>query len=484
MLVALIAFTALLGRFCYLIRPFDSDGSMFIYMGRLITEGGRFGHELVDNKFPTVGLITSVPWRWFGAVWWKYVVLETAMSGAMAWLLARAAGRRFGEYARVPTLLYAIVYLNFTFVVFGGFQLETIQAFFSVLAAGAFLELLGEDGDWRDALAAGLASGIAAMLKPTGLSACGAWLVAAMLFSNHRRWLKQTSWLIAGLSLPAIVTLFYLVHVDNLRDMPALSRQIAEYAKNSSWDRYDLLKPLIVMIIGGFPMFVRFVIFRRPRDQEKVQLNRAAVTFVIFWLLLETIGVVAQRRMYAYHFMVIAPPLALLYGLLPRRDRFAPLAAALIPTCIFSVYGASLLIGRGYQGRIRLADSDYLAAHAKTTDAVWMDDSARLLLETGMQPGSRILLPFLFANSDRAGLDYSERIIRDFELRLPEYVILRGDFDKMLDDQGREILELNRFPVRRANFVIGWRRIRAYVQANYVKEIRLEHDEIYRRVHS
>ena len=73
----------------------------------------------------------------------------------------------------MPTLLYAVVYLNFTFAVFGGFQLETIQAFFSTLAAGAFLEMLGEAGDWRDAFTAGLASGVAAMLKPTGLSPRG-----------------------------------------------------------------------------------------------------------------------------------------------------------------------------------------------------------------------------------------------------------------------------------------------------------------------
>ena len=70
------------GAIC--IRPFDSDGAMFIYMGRLISEGGRFGHELIDNKFPTVGLITSVPWRWFGPVWRQYVLLETAMSLLMA----------------------------------------------------------------------------------------------------------------------------------------------------------------------------------------------------------------------------------------------------------------------------------------------------------------------------------------------------------------------------------------------------------------
>ena len=50
---------ALASRLCYLFRPFDSDGSMFIYMGKLVSEGGRFGTDFVDNKFPTVGLMMS-----------------------------------------------------------------------------------------------------------------------------------------------------------------------------------------------------------------------------------------------------------------------------------------------------------------------------------------------------------------------------------------------------------------------------------------
>jgi hypothetical protein len=69
LLLCLCVISAILGRLCYIVRPFDSDGSMFIYMGRLISEGGRFCHDLVDNKFPSVGLVTSVPWRLLGANW-------------------------------------------------------------------------------------------------------------------------------------------------------------------------------------------------------------------------------------------------------------------------------------------------------------------------------------------------------------------------------------------------------------------------------
>src|SRR3954468_2629156 len=109
LLVTALVVSALVSRLCYLVRPFDSDGSMFIYMGRLVSEGGRFGHDLVDNKFPTVGLITSVAWRACGAHWTPYVLLGAGLSLAGCALLARMAGRHIGRHAMLPALLFALV---------------------------------------------------------------------------------------------------------------------------------------------------------------------------------------------------------------------------------------------------------------------------------------------------------------------------------------------------------------------------------------
>ncbi len=88
-LVAVCIVSALVGRLSYLLHPFDSDGAMFIYMGKLVTEGGRVGYELIDNKFPTVGLMTSGCWKIFGDNWPSYVFLQMALSLAAACLLLR-----------------------------------------------------------------------------------------------------------------------------------------------------------------------------------------------------------------------------------------------------------------------------------------------------------------------------------------------------------------------------------------------------------
>src|SRR5690348_12126357 len=71
--------SALVGRLAYLAQPFDDDGAMFVYLGRVVTEGGRFCHDVVDNKFPTVGLTTSLAYRAFGSWWPGYVLVQTAM---------------------------------------------------------------------------------------------------------------------------------------------------------------------------------------------------------------------------------------------------------------------------------------------------------------------------------------------------------------------------------------------------------------------
>src|SRR5438552_5311199 len=143
LLIALCVVSALLGRPCYLARPFDSDGAIFVYQGKLISEGGRYVHDFVDNKFPTVGLITSFFWRICGAWWPGYVISGAVMSAIACYFIGRAARRAFGSQAVLPACLMAIVYLNFITAVFGGFQLETIQAMFTVIAASAALNVVG-----------------------------------------------------------------------------------------------------------------------------------------------------------------------------------------------------------------------------------------------------------------------------------------------------------------------------------------------------
>ena len=482
-LVLLCVSTAALGRFVYVLKVFDADGAMFVYMGKLTHEGGRLCHELVDNKFPSVGLMTSAAWRTFGANWTGYVLLGAVLSVVGALLLGRIARRHVGAHAVLPVSLFAIVFLNFNPAVFGGFQLETMQAFFGILAAGAAFEALRADGDARDAFVVGLACACAAMLKPTGLAAGVAFALALLVTnrSSPRRCATHLSMLLLGLAMPASAALAYLIAADLLVDMPQLARQISTYAKESTWTWLDLFKPPTVAAILGLPFLVRGWVFRRAAHRVHAPVDRALRCFVIGWFVLEIVGVVSQRRMYAYHFLVLVPPAALLFGMIPRRAAVGPLTAALVPAILLSVHGAGSTYSYYAHTPARSPVSDYLLARAHRDDVIWQDEMMRTLIETDLRPAARLPMTFLFANHDRAPLEFGRMLLDDFARTRPKYIVLRSELDRWVQHQADSITELERPSPRRENYFIAWQRIGAYVESNYVAEARIGRETVWRR---
>lgn len=476
LLVALLLGCALVSRMCFLLRPFDSDGAMFIYMGRLVSEGGRIGADLVDNKFPTVGLVTSAAWRAFGANWTGYVLLGTALSLAGALVLGRAASRSLHPTAFWPTTLFALVYLNFNSAVFGGFQLESMQVFFTAIAGAAALEALTRR-DARDAFVVGLCVGTAAMLKPTGLAVLGAFVLSVLL--SRRQVVRLLSGAMLGLAIPVAISLVYLTISGALADLPTIARQISRYSAESAWNAQDLLKPLFVLLIAGFPLLVRGWVFRR--DAIAHSTSKPLMGFIILWALLELAGTILQHRMYAYHFLVLAPPLSLLFGAIARQLRVPALTAALTPVAIFSLVCAAEVIRNPWVGGRDPDVVAFLRTHALPGDRVWQDDTAAVLVQTGLRPGSRHTLTFLFANYDTAPLEYSQRIIDDFRARQPRFVVLRTDLDRYVELQRQCILELSEHPIRSANHKRGWDAIGKYVAANYHAVARTDRDTIWER---
>jgi hypothetical protein len=481
-LIAACLLAALVGRLSYLAQPFDDDAAMFIYLGRVVCEGGRFCHDVIDNKFPTVGLITSLAYRAFGAWWPGYVIAQTAMGVGGAWLLARTAARQFGEAARLPALLFALVYFNLYIAVYGGFQLETMQCFFVILAAGAAMEALRGKACSRDAFVVGLAAGCAAMLKPTGVAVLVAFAVAGIVAWRRTPWklIRHGGAARFGLAIPAVVTLVYLVVTDVWRDMPALYRQISSYAAATPFEWIDVLKPLTVVVIVGFPMLVRGWIGRRDRI-ETGDTSRPIVIFLIAWLVFEFIGVLAQRRMYAYHFLPLAPPAALLFAAIPRRERLAHLAAALLPAAAASIVFGGVLISTADEKRDMTAAAEYLLDHARPGERVWQDWMARTLIETGLEPGSRVPLTFLFMNHDAAPQEFSRMILDDFARLEPEYVVLHTDLEARIADLCLRSPELAASPVRAENYRRAYRAIEAYVKVNYAPEADVGRQTVYRR---
>ena len=493
LLLAVCLASAVAGRACYLGRPFDADAAMFVYMGRLVAAGGRVGPDLVDNKFPTVGLLTSGAWRAFGTSWPAYVGLGAAMS-AVAVLAIAAAG---GERGRLAAGLFAVVFLNLTPVVFGGFQLETPLACCAAVAAMAAVRAIDEDAPGA-AFVAGLAAGCGALLKPTGVAVLAAMAVGIVVRQRARsgrdratagRLFEMAGSVLGGLAVPLGVAGIYLSSTGLWTQLPVTAHRLTAYAGGSVFDGVSWLKLATAGVLVGFPLWVRGVV-GRPRPFRRVEClslrqlgerpDRPGVTaFAWTWLVLEVIGVVAQRRMYAYHFLPIVPPAALVFGLLPRPTRPSQLLAALGPAAALGVVCALHVIATPGDGR--LAVGQYLRARATPGDRVWADNWPRLLLETNLRPGARQPLTFLFADTDAAADADSRQIVADLTATRPAFVVLPADLPAWLHRQTSGIVELSHNPARAAAYTAGWHRIERYTSSHYRREATVGSDAVYRR---
>ncbi len=524
-LAAFLALAAVAVRLSFLSKPFAHDAGVFIYLGKMTGEGGRFCHDVIDNKLPTVGLLTSVLWRAFGPHWTCYVLTQLSLGLIAPLLLARLAGRHIRPAAAPAVGLFAVVFFNFDLLAFSGFQLETIESFFAILAAGAALEALADDSA-ADSFVAGLAAAVAAMAKPTGLAVLAAFGVAMTISAIIRpsapailRLTRHALAALAGAVIPLAVCIAYLYAADILADMPALFRQIARYGAETPWAWPEMIKPLIFLILVGFPFLVRAVIFRRsktiaPISRDSVgsaprtlpsffpfaapdvpsgnspstradTMNPSLPLFALLWFGFEALGIFLQRRAYAYHFLVLIPPAALLFGLIPRPARPSrlpiQLAAALLPAAVLSLLLALPGLAAIPATPPRLALSGYLAAHTLPGDAVWQDEFPRLLIETNLRPGARMPLTFLYLNYDAAPLDFCRQFLADLRDRAPKYVVLPTDIEAKIQMETTLDPPLVRSPTRAKNYAAAWRAMRQFVSQNYEPETVIGKETVYRR---
>ncbi len=478
--IALIvsAVTVRVGFFAY---PFHNDSGLYAYMGKVVAQGGTLYRDFYENKPPGAAMITSAFWRAFGSWWPGYVLAELGLTFIAAAVLARTARRHGGPHAWLATFLAATVFFNFGWAVYSGFQLETIQIFFTTLAAAAVIEALC-GGDWRDALVAGLCGGCAAMIKPNGLAVGAAFAIVLLLQTGLLGW-RRTGKLIAsfalGAALPVSVVVFWVLRTGIASEMPHLMRQIALYGSASPMDSFTIFKLLIVGFVCGFPLLVRGWVFRR-RDAMDDTVQPMLWAFVLIWAGIEALGIVMQGRMSVYHFLPLAPVAALAYGLLPRSNRGVVLAMSLLPIAFLSMqYRGSDLTQLANATQVDPL-SRYLLAHTQRGDSIFVDQTGRVLLETGLNPGTRFSIFYYWFNYDDAPQDYCRGMIRDFQQREPKYIAVGHDADKSLDHMADDPIMKYR-PVRQQNARLAWKEFRDYLAAHYQFETRVGENDLYRR---
>lgn len=468
---------ALVVRFSFLAKPFDADGALFVYMGKLVDEGGRFGIDLIDNKPPTVGLMTSLAWRAFGGDWLGYVATSAAMSVIASLAIARAVSwARPGRFALSFSL--ALVLLNIQPFVFGGFQTETLQTTFAALACAMGVAALARY-DWRDALAAGLCAGCAAMFKPSGLAVLAA-LAISLVIAFRLRSAKLLASMVFGALIATSFGAVYLGVSGSFGYFVAQTNEAARYAANSAIDWFAAFKLATVLGTILLLIFVAMYFGRQVDGEAKPNARfRSIVLIGLFWLAIEAVGVALQRRMYAYHFLPMFAPASMLLALLPKSlSARTTLIAWILPLALSFDQTRSMYLQKPDD---RLALTGYLQQHAGRNDRVWIDGYARLLIETDLKAGSRLPLTFLFINDDDAPLRYAQMLLNDLEMNDTRYVVLPHDIGGIVKHHIAHNRELAAFDVRRDNYARAWNQIEQAIQRDYSFEARIDGMDVFVR---
>jgi hypothetical protein len=321
------------------------------------------------------------------------------------------------------------------------------------------------------------------MVKPSGGGVAGAFRIALL---PHPRLLgRAVVTLVPAALVPAGAVLAWTWSAGLLPEMPGLFREVSLYAGQTPLPPEEYVKLFVAALIGGGPFLLVRVCrpIEAPAGHDGRATLRTVTVFAAVWLALEVLGVVAQRRMYAYHFLPIAAPLSLLFGLACRAQRpVRAYVAALAPVLVLSLAWIAGDLGRlATQGVHRLPESEWLLAHAAPGDTVVGDPVERLLMETGLTCGARYAHLFYFGNHDAAPLEYGRRFLEDPERRKPRWAVFgtdRAAHHRLAADL-MPIYALR--PVRRANLLAAWEAIEAYLAARYEPAATVGEVTIYRR---
>jgi hypothetical protein len=476
-MLALFVIAALLSRVGFLARPFESDSGLYVYMGKTLVEGRTLYRDFYETKTPGVALFTAGLYRLFGDSWAPYVFLQAGMTLLAAWLLAREMKVFLGQGAVRPAFAFGLVFLNFSPVAYRGFQLETVQCFFACIAGAFALRALSigteseKDGDGprrilMNCFLAGLMAGVAAMFKPTAAAVAGALMFTLLLFGSRRA--SSIVFTLIGLLVAPLLVFLWVWRAGLLAEMPPLFREISLYGSGTPIVPADWIKPAVAMVVGAFPFIIARICRSGATQGAPLSRKRVFVFFAVAWLILEALGVLLQRRMYIYHFLPVAPPLALLFGWACLGRRLGVYAVALTPILLISLFQSrgdfSILLKSGIAN---LPESDYLLAHASPGDSVVGDPLERVLMETHLRCGARYVHLFYFMNHDDAPLEYVGRFIEDIDKNQPKWAVFRTDSaaHRLMQCRGQTMLSEN--PRRQTNFLAAWARIDRYLAEHY-----------------
>jgi len=318
-------------------EPLGLDQGLFACFGRWVPRGWLPYRDIWDSKPPGVFYTYTLAFRTLGegagAIW----TFEALWVGATALVLFLSGRRAWGGWEGLTSAFFFVFFLNSP--AWGGFWARAQAEVFLCLpvALGSYFALAGRP------FLAGTFTGIASLYKIPALFVALGWPV---LWLGKEGLPRKLALMSLGVALPWTVVLVYFWAEGSLDDLVeaiwTYSRQYAYVAGRGHSFAETVWKGVVGLILGS-PVVALF-------GAVGIASSEGRMRWLGPWLFLSFLGVVVQRQLAGYHFLLAAPPLALASGRgLVRTVRWtvsAPGVRKLLPAS-FLVACAVLLWAEG-----------------------------------------------------------------------------------------------------------------------------------------
>lgn len=239
---------------------------------------------------------------------WVYQLSGNVLLLAIAWLLNNLHNRyKLATNANRLTA-YFVVLISAVFPAFTVLSPTLIATFFITLAMQRLWVLYYETSPRVWLLDVGFLMGTAVLIHPSTLLLVP-WIVGSVILLRPFR-ITDLAALMIGLLIPLFWLTVYLLWVDNLSLLPALFYDIGiPYSIEFAFTYVDWAKVMLVALIA-----ILFLIRNLSALFTYTIQVRRYIRITIAFFPLALIAIVTNIYIYVDHFLLLLPPLALLFG--------------------------------------------------------------------------------------------------------------------------------------------------------------------------
>ncbi len=331
-----------------LLYPLHADQATFAYIGDLWLHGGVPYRDAWDIKGPGVFAIYAVAQLAFGRSMMSAHLVDliaTVVAAAGLYALARKAGSP--QAAPFAAAVFGLAY----YTGFGYQETAQVESFAAPVAVGFVYGIwrCRESNRSRCWLLAGLCIGVLMLLKVVFVLLAPLYVIALSgpIGKGRKRGRSLCLlWSLLGGAIPFALTFAYFFLKGAAGELPRLLAAQQAYARPddlravATWSasqtaQFVRQRPFLIWLavfaLGTLKLPVSGALRRLRRDLDEppgemdrhplrerldpAGADRAAVRAIWLWLGLTVVIVGLQWRCYAYHFLVVLPPLALLSGI-------------------------------------------------------------------------------------------------------------------------------------------------------------------------